>query len=97
MRPQSRIQVVYGGVEYSIGNRSAGDVRDEISDALQSGEPYWLSVNHGEGRMNECSLLLTRGVSISVLEIEHREPNPAEPYESKDTPGSLDEPELASP
>jgi hypothetical protein len=64
-----RVQVVYGGSDYLIGDRSAEEVEREIQTVLDSGSAGWLTVSYGEGRPTSCRLLLTTGVDIAVLEL----------------------------
>lgn len=63
----NRILVIYGGRDYTVGNRSLEEVQDEITRGLESGGPTWLDVNFGEGKPLPCRLLLTPGVTISVV------------------------------
>lgn len=65
----NRILVVYGGREYTIGNRSREDVEAEIARGLGSGTAAWLDVNYGVGQPTPCRLLLTTGVPIAVAEV----------------------------
>src|SRR3978361_1438029 len=62
-----RINIVYGGATYSIGNQDIAGVEQEISAALRSEVPYWLVVNHGEGLPREARLLITPGVHIALI------------------------------
>lgn len=64
-----RVQVLYGGNDYLIGDRDAGEVEREIESVLESGRPGWLTVSYGEGRPTRCRLLLTSGVDIAVFQL----------------------------
>jgi hypothetical protein len=75
-----RVNVFYGGLPYSIGHRTVEDVQGEIEAALQSGTRIWLTVNYGEGRVQETKLLITPGVDIALVGIE-------DPDEQTDQPG----------
>jgi hypothetical protein len=65
-----RVDVIYGGIRYSIPNREPDDLKAEIADALTAGAPYWLAVNHGEGTLHEAELLITPGVDLSVMGLD---------------------------
>jgi hypothetical protein len=64
-----RVEVIYGGQEYLIGDRDAEQVEHEIEAVLTSGRPGWLAVSFGEGRPTPCRLLLTPGVDIAVFQL----------------------------
>ena len=64
----NRILVVYGGRDYTIGNRSIDDVEAEIAAGIDSGKAAWLDVNYGAGQPTPCRLLLTAGVPIAVID-----------------------------
>ncbi|NQX37142.1 hypothetical protein [Herbiconiux sp. VKM Ac-2851] len=64
-----RVDIKYDGAEYSIGQRDIDDVQAEIDAGLASREPTWLSVNSGEGRLRTARLLITPGVSFSLIGI----------------------------
>jgi hypothetical protein len=68
-----RITIFYGGQSYSIGNRSVEEVQAEIETGLDTGGRVWLSVNYGEGRLQETKLLITPGVDIAMFGIEDPE------------------------
>lgn len=76
-----RIDLMYGGVPYSIGDRELKDVLDEISDGLAH-SPQWLSVNSGEGTERHALLLLSPGVDLVVIPI----PDPLPPGEGSADP-----------
>jgi len=64
-----RVQVIYGGNDYLIGDRDADEVEREIEAVLTSGRPGWLTVSYGEGRPTRCRLLLTPGVSVAIFQL----------------------------
>ena len=64
-----RVQVLYGGNDYLIGDRDADEVEQEIEAVLTSGRPGWLTVSYGEGRPTRCRLLLTPGVDVAVFQL----------------------------
>lgn len=65
-----RVDIRYDGTDYSIGRRHIDDVQAEIDAGLASVEATWLSVNVGEGRLRKARLLITPGVSISLIGID---------------------------
>ncbi|MEC5151976.1 hypothetical protein [Cryobacterium sp. GrIS_2_6] len=66
----NRIDIVYGGQQYSLGGRSAESVRNEINAAVTSGQPYWLPVNSGGGRFEDAYLLIAPGIAFAVLDVK---------------------------
>ena len=65
-----RIDVMYGGTQYSIGEQDYDTVKAAIVDAAASGATSWLAVNHGEGRMQPAELLIGPGIPIALLPID---------------------------
>jgi hypothetical protein len=63
-----RIDIVYDGIEYSLGDRDPDQLRAEINDAIRSGEPYWLTVNRGEGKPQKVTLLITAATMFALAE-----------------------------
>ena len=64
-----RVEVVYGGVKYTIPNRELEDVRNEVTDAIASGTLHWLQANSGEGILEPAYLLVAAGVPIVVVDV----------------------------
>lgn len=64
-----RINIIYGGVQYSVGHESLDAVKGKIEDALSSGRPQWLFVNQGEGGFRPAQLLITPGVDLALVPI----------------------------
>jgi hypothetical protein len=64
-----RVEVVYDSHQYSIGNRDAASVRQEVLEALQSGAPYWLEVQRGEGGYTPAHLLILPGIGFAVSDV----------------------------
>jgi hypothetical protein len=65
-----RVDIVYGGQQYSLGGRSAESIRNEITAAVTSGQPYWLPVNSGGGRFEDAYLLILPGIAFAVLDVK---------------------------
>lgn len=63
-----RIDIYYGGDQYSVGGRELEALQREIATGLASGV-HWLEVNQGEGRRRQAFLLLTAGVPLSIVPI----------------------------
>ncbi len=66
-----RVEIVYDGIEYSIGGRDIADVRAEIDRAVRAGQPYWLTAFRGEGKPQQVSLLVAPGTAISLADVGH--------------------------
>ncbi|MCU1478582.1 MAG: hypothetical protein JWQ64_3275 [Subtercola sp.] len=64
-----RINLIYGGMPYSVGGVDLEELVEKIADGITSAEPRWLHVNHGEGSRREALLLLTAGVDIAIIPI----------------------------
>ena len=65
----TRVEIVYDGRLYSIGNRDAASVRAEVAGALASNAPYWLEVQRGEGDYTAAFLLIAPGIAFAVTEV----------------------------
>ncbi|WP_199176658.1 hypothetical protein [Subtercola sp. Z020] len=75
-----RINIIYGGQNYTVSNRELDDLQNEIAIALTSSGVAWLTVNYGEGRRRDAHLLVTPGVDLALV------PIPSAEY---DQPGGL--------
>jgi len=64
-----RIDVMYGGRQYSIGGRNADEIMREIEEGVASDAPRWLVLNDGEGHNRPAHLLLGKGIDIAVIPI----------------------------
>jgi hypothetical protein len=65
-----RINILYGGRQYSVSGRDVDEVKDEIRTAVASAVPIWLEVNIGEGKYKRADILLSPGVEIAVVGID---------------------------
>ncbi|GAB3118652.1 hypothetical protein [Glaciibacter psychrotolerans] len=63
----NRVDIVYGGSEYSLGGRTAESIQQEITAAMSAHTPYWLPVNRGGGRFEGAFLLISTGIPIAVV------------------------------
>jgi hypothetical protein len=70
----NRIDIVYGGKPYTLGDRSIDSLRDEISDAAATGVPTWLRVNSGAGRYQDAYLLISPGIAIAIVDVQPNGP-----------------------
>jgi hypothetical protein len=75
-----RINIIYGGEQYTIADADPEVIKADITQAITSGSPFWLRVNHGEGTVRAADLLITAGTAISLMGIEPSGPT--------DTPNS---------
>ena len=70
-----RINVIYDGEMYSIGDRELDAVKAEVEAAQSSVTPVWLSVNSGEGVLQQTELLIVPGVGIALTPIDPHDPS----------------------
>ena len=61
-----RIDIHYGGDQYSVGGRDLAELQEEITGG---DTPRWLKVNDGEGAPRTAYLLLAPGIPIAVVPI----------------------------
>ncbi|WP_405373004.1 MULTISPECIES: hypothetical protein [unclassified Microbacterium] len=79
-----RIDIRYGGANYSVGGETMEKLQSEIARGL-AGETVWLCVNDGEGVRRDAHLLVAPGVPIALIPIADpddlggRSPQPATP------------------
>lgn len=71
----NRIDIVYGGKPYTIGDRTVESLRAEITDAISSGVPAWLRVNSGAGRYQDAFLLISTGIAIAIVDVQPNGPD----------------------
>ena len=70
----TRIDIVYGGKPYTLGDRTIESLRAEITDAVSSGTPAWLRVNSGAGRYQDAYLLISAGTAIAIVDVQPNGP-----------------------
>ena len=73
----TRIDIVYGGKPYTLGDRTIESLRTEITDAVSSGMPSWLRVNSGAGRYQDAYLLISPGTAIAIVDVQPNGPDVA--------------------
>lgn len=71
-----RVDIVYGGGQYSLGGRSIESIQSEVETALGSGKPYWLRVNSGGGRFEDAYLLIVPGTPFAMLNVKPHNTGP---------------------
>lgn len=64
-----RIDIIYGGQNYRVGGRDLDDLQNEISAGMTGHTSSWLKVNYGEGVPREAHLLLTPGVTLTIIPV----------------------------
>jgi hypothetical protein len=64
-----RIDILYGGQQYSVGHRDIEELREEILKGTQNTPGYWLEVNSGEGAPRPAFLLITPGTDLALIPI----------------------------
>lgn len=72
-----RVEIIYGGHLFTVADTDPAAIEAQISDALHTGTPLWLTVNQGEGSLRESRILITAGVSVSLTGIDPNKENPA--------------------
>jgi len=65
-----RIQVVYDGLQYSIGQEDYEQLKGRIEEIIGSGQPGWIRVNQGEGTPRDADLLITPASSIALIAVD---------------------------
>lgn len=64
-----RVNIMYDGNQYSVGQADVELIKREIEAAHTAGGPRWITVNYGEGRPQPAELLVGPGIPISVIPI----------------------------
>ncbi|MBF4463026.1 MULTISPECIES: hypothetical protein [unclassified Rathayibacter] len=62
-----RLDIVYNGMPYTVGDRTVDEFRAEVDAALASSAPQWLRVNYGEGRTNSALILITSHTALTIV------------------------------
>lgn len=81
-----RINIVYGGITYSVGDRDLHELQQEIAAGVQSGDPFWLTVNQGEGTPRDALLMISTGTDLALLPIPEPDQRPEHTTEEKPPP-----------
>jgi hypothetical protein len=63
-----RIDILYDGVHYSIGEENYDAVKSAVT-AAATGEASWITVNRGEGRPQPAELLIGPGIPVALLPV----------------------------
>nr|WP_315268283.1 hypothetical protein [Microbacterium lemovicicum] len=65
-----RIDLRYGGEQYSVGGRDLAEFQSDIIARLSPGAPpFWLEVNQGEGDPRPTFLLITPSTELAVMPV----------------------------
>ncbi|MRG60996.1 hypothetical protein GE115_14135 [Agromyces sp. CFH 90414] len=64
-----RVNVLYDGHQYSVGEAEVEALKEAVTEAYRSGGPSWVTLNLGEGRPQPAELLIGPGIPISVVPI----------------------------
>lgn len=76
-----RIDVFYGGREYTVSDRDLIDLQREIQTSSAQGSPgHWLKVNIGEGNPQPALLFVAAGAPIALVPVD--EGAPVEPFDA---------------
>lgn len=68
-----RIDIVYGGQPYSVGNRDLDELKEQILMGTQDGGAFWLEVNSGEGEPRATCLLITAHTEVALTPVPAEE------------------------
>ncbi|HXD62583.1 MAG TPA: hypothetical protein VN619_11740 [Lacisediminihabitans sp.] len=68
-----RIQVIYDGLQYSIGETDYDALKAAIEDAASTGRPSWITVNQGEGQPRPAEILVGPATSIALIAVPDEE------------------------
>ncbi|WP_240665791.1 hypothetical protein [Agromyces sp. LHK192] len=73
-----RVNVLYDGHQYSVGETEVEALRAAVDEAYRSGRPVWVTLNLGEGRPQPAELLIGPGIPISLVPIPADVSTPAD-------------------
>ncbi|GAA1060204.1 hypothetical protein [Agromyces bracchium] len=73
-----RVNIMYGGAQYSVGEADVEAIKEAIERAHERGLADWITVNFGEGRPQPAQLLVGPGIPISIVPIPADDPLPGE-------------------
>lgn len=64
-----RVNILYGGAQYSVGQADVEAIKAAIEQAHASGTARWITVNFGEGRPQPADILVGPGIPVSIIPI----------------------------
>ena len=64
-----RVNILYDGAQYSVGQADVEAIKAEIEQAHAAGRARWITVNFGEGRPQPADLLVGPGIPVSIVPI----------------------------
>ena len=70
-----RIQIIYAGRDFSIGEEDFEGMKAAIEQANRDGRAVWITVNHGEGRPQPAELLIGPGIPIALMPVPNETPD----------------------
>jgi hypothetical protein len=73
-----RVNIMYGGAQYSVGQADVEAIKEAIDRAHERGLADWITVNFGEGRPQPAQLLVGPGIPVSIVPIPSDDPDPVE-------------------
>ena len=74
-----RVNILYDGAQYSVGQADVDAIKQAIEEAHASGTARWIRVNFGEGRPQPADLLIGPGIPVSIIPIPSDEEISGEP------------------
>lgn len=76
-----RVNIMYGGAQYSVGLADVEAIKAAIEEAYTSGSTRWITVNFGEGRPQPADLLVGPGIPVAIIPIPSDDDVPGDPGE----------------
>jgi len=64
-----RVNILYDGAQYSVGQADVEAIKAEIEQAHVAGRARWITVNFGEGRPQPADILVGPGIPVSIVPI----------------------------
>jgi hypothetical protein len=65
----NRVNIMYGGAQYSVGQADVEAIKSAIEEAYATNSARWITVNYGEGRPQPADLLVGPGIPVSIIPI----------------------------
>lgn len=65
-----RIEIVYDGSLYTVADTDPDVLQARILNAVTKPEPFWLTVNRGEGGFQPTRLLIGPSVNVALTPID---------------------------
>jgi hypothetical protein len=87
-----RVNIMYDGAQYSVGQADVEAIKAAIEEAHASGSARWITVNFGEGRPQPAELLVGPGIPVSIIPIPSDDDVPGDVEERAEVEARRDTP-----